>query len=220
MTSFPSINHFRLIGQARKEPRPTRRDPPAAKAKVVDPGSPREQRYTIWLYDDQVVAGAFIVEGSLVYIEGKLVLEEWQHPQTGDHLATMRVNARFVNEPPEERTLNNLCIIARLKYEPTVKQVQGRTIAELVLEGDGNLYTVYAYDDQAQAAAHLAPGDQVFVEGVASLHDNPSGVGMRYRLRVDAYRVEDPANSQHAAEAIRAVKRRSWGDEMRTESLL
>jgi hypothetical protein len=304
------INHFQFIGQVARGPRSyrARGRPPAVKIKLVDPGSPVEQVYQLDLMDGLMDEADWIREGQVVYVEGRVGLELWQHPQTGDDLATLYIDARYVSQPPatarkaaqdttddpligtvvyiwfdddtctlsiesdgqryglhlsgeivhklitvyagdqvviepghpqpsverqgdtafvrldadwltlERRwqearsnpTLNVLSLSGTLKHPPRQDTTSdGRDVAILTIVSGDSLFTVYTYDGLAREASALHPDDPVFVSGVLSLEDNRSGIGMRYRLRVDAFDLGDPENHAQAAKARAAIARRA-----------
>jgi single-stranded DNA-binding protein len=313
-----TLNHFQLIGRVRSAPRQPFEGSHFAKVKLIDIGSPVEQIYSLRLAGEMVQEAEWMQPGVLVYAESKLKLDLWNHPHTGDKLATLQMHARYVNKPPavarrrakestddpivgtvayitfdddrctlavqgndesyglrlagevvhhlidlyagdqvvvepghsqpsverrgdvtfvrldddrvalerrweEEResmAFNRMSVIGVLKHPPRSERVEGRDVSILtVLDGE-NMYTVYTYDEQAREAQLLEQGSTVFVSGVLSLEDNRSGIGLRYRLRIDAFSVGDPANHREATQAIEAVARRSWGDELSAEVFL
>lgn len=227
--SIPFLNHFRLLAQARQGPKRVPHAVPIYSVKVTDVGNPDLIVKAVF-HDPQTRTLERVVAGTRLFLDGRLFLEHWTHPKTGDALATLRLNVRRFSLPHADtplpvQGLHQWAMIGEIggEVESVPLQEAGRRCVKFPLLERHNDQTqridTYLFDADAdevlaQAQADEAPGQRCFVQGLArqATWRTPDGTN-RHTLRLEAqhgsFALADPdtgfINSILATEAVEAV---------------
>lgn len=183
------MNHWRIIGKVLTNPKyypALGTEPESYRCIVEDAGKPENRIVLRWDNPEEWPAVvAELHEGNRVYIEGELELSIFYSQEKERYNSILfNVVKRWQVEPPEDTTLNEWVVVARLRYDPAQQPLPWRNIVRLVFEWPEqhthfdtpikrqprmHFAQAYLYDELAdEARLSMAAGDRVFIVGIAS----------------------------------------------------